>query len=94
MIISLMWMYVRLMRDGDNMNIFKGLVDLVPTIINRVSNKHTGKGLLVLMAMIGLEAGADLNQLERIFDGVEQDPIMLVFYTGIYLVIHYVKKDK
>ena len=86
-------MCVRLMRDGDNMNIFKSLVDLVPTIINRVSNKHTGKGLLVLMAMIGIESGADLDQLEQIFDGVDQDPIMLVFYLGIYLVIHYVKKD-
>ena len=75
------------------MNIFKNLIDLVPTSINRVSNKHTGKGLLVLMAMIGIESGADLDQLEQIFDGVEQDPIMLVFYLGIYLVIHYVKKD-
>lgn len=74
------------------MNIFKGLIDLVPTVINRVSNKHTGKGLLVLMAMIGLETGADLDQLEQIFDGVEQDPIMIIFYLGIYLVIHYVKK--
>jgi hypothetical protein len=81
------------MRGGDDMNIFKSLIDLVPTLINRVSNRHTGKGLLVLMTMIGLEAGADLDQLEQIFDGVEQDPIKLIFYLGIYLVIHYVKKD-
>ncbi len=68
------------------------LLNVVPNLINRLSNKHTGKGLLVIMTIIALEKGEDLDHIEQMFDGVEQDPLMLLFYAGVYLVIHYIQK--
>ena len=68
------------------------LFRVVPNLINRLSNKHTGKGLLVIMTMIALEKGGDLDHIEQMFDGVEQDPFMLLFYVGLYLAIHFIQK--
>ena len=69
------------------------LFGMIPTIGNRIMNRHTPKGVLLFAVLVGMDNGLDIEALSEMFDGVEGNPAEMIFYVGLYLVVHYVGKE-
>lgn len=74
--------------------IFEDTKDFIFTLGNRASNKHTGKGLLILAIFAIGDQGLDIDTLETIFDGVESSPAQLIMYLGFFVAVNYIKKKE
>ena len=63
------------------------LVDFVKTIFNRISNRETPKGFLLIAVVIGADLGLDLDTIESMFDGASESPIQLML-TFVFLAAY------
>ena len=63
------------------------IIDFFKTITNRFFNKETSKGMMLIGIVVGADYGLDIDTIERIFDGAEQDPISLIL-TLIFLIAY------
>lgn len=73
--------------------IINKLLGIIPTALNRLMNRHTPKGVLLFVVLVGMDHGLDIEALSDMFDGVEGSPVEILFYIGLYLVVHYVVKE-
>lgn len=70
------------------------IIDFFKTITNRFFNKETSKGMMLIGIVVGADYGLEIDTIERIFDGAEQDPVSLIL-TLVFLVAYskLIRKD-
>ena len=62
-------------------------LDFFKTIGNRLSNKETPKGMLLIAVVIGADIGLDIDTIERMFDGASESPMQMLL-TFVFLAAY------
>lgn len=70
------------------------IFDFFKTIGNRISNRETPKGMLLIAVVIGADMGLDIDTVERMFDGASDSPLQLML-TLVFLTAYskLIRKD-